>query len=374
MPAGVVDGEPVDQEITNAAFLYKNANDTSSGVYTLNAATSGPQINDLQNSVNVLLSGVGGSQSNPATAYSGVPGSTISNGDTHLTALIKLADKFFGAASAGGHTHSGTDGQGAPVIAVTSLAASGSSPITGAVTLSQGSFIDFVQSGQNIQVNVISPGLPDVLAVSNSATAGINFNGGAIAGLSYCDWYEAGFPPGYPASGHVYMAASADNHFYARTSASATRRVDATVAAYGYTAAYGDVVIAASGGAAVSQVGQTITIYAPTGGGGGGGGAAVSVLTKTAGYSIQTSDLAGYYLMVESNAATACTMTLPAASSVSGCEVYVINIGTAICTVSTNGTDTFGSTTDTAWTLVPGGSPQASNLFISNGGSRWNGF
>ena len=82
MPAGVVDGEPVDQEITNAAFLYKNANDTSSGVYTLNAATSGPQINDLQNSVNVLLSGVGGSQSNPATAYSGVPGSTISNGDT----------------------------------------------------------------------------------------------------------------------------------------------------------------------------------------------------------------------------------------------------------------------------------------------------
>ena len=374
MPSGVTDGQAVDQAITNAAFLYKNANDTSSGVYTLNAATSGPQINDIQNTVNVLLSGVGGSQSAPATAYSGVPGSTISNGDTHLTALIKLAEKFFGAATAGGHTHSGADGQGAPVNAVLSIAASGSSPLTGAVTLSQGSYVDFVQSGQNIQVNVIVPPLAAVLASGNSATAGINFSGGAIAGLSYCDWYEAGFPPGYPATGHVYLAASADDHIYRRTSASATTRVDATVAAYGYTAAYGDVVLAASGGAHVTQVGQTITIYAPTGGGGGGGGAAVSVLTKPASYVIQTTDLSGYYLMLEANAATAATMTLPAASSVSGCEVYVINIGTAVCTVSTNGTDTFGSTSDTTWTLIPGGSPQASNLFISNGGSRWNGF
>ena len=374
MPSGVTDGQAVDQAITNAAFLYKNANDTSSGVYTLNAATSGPQINDIQNTVNVLLSGVGGSQSAPATAYSGVPGSTISNGDTHLTALIKLAEKFFGAATAGGHTHSGADGQGAPVNAVLSIAASGSSPLTGAVTLSQGSYVDFVQSGQNIQVNVIVPPLAAVLASGNSATAGINFSGGAIAGLSYCDWYEAGFPPGYPATGHVYLAASADDHIYRRTSASATTRVDATVAAYGYAAAYGDVVLAASGGAHVTQVGQTITIYAPTGGGGGGGGAAVSVLTKPASYVIQTTDLSGYYLMLEANAATAATMTLPAASSVSGCEVYVINIGTAVCTVSTNGTDTFGSTSDTTWTLIPGGSPQASNLFISNGGSRWNGF
>jgi hypothetical protein len=78
--------------------------------------------------------------------------------------------------------------------------------------------------------------------------------------------------------------------------------------------------------------------------------------------------------MLESNSATANTITLPAASTVSGYEFSIINISNVVCKLSTNGTDTFGSTSDTSWELSPGGSPQASNIFISNGGSRWNGF
>ena len=373
MSGGVINGQSVDQVITNAAFLFKNANDSSTGVYTLLAPTSGPQVNDIQNTINVIINGLGGSQSAPATAYSGVPSNTIANGDTHVTALQKLADKFFGAASAGGHTHAGTDGDGATVIAVKSLSASGGNHLTGDVTLSQGLFISLNESGNNIQVNVVCPGLPDVLASNNSATAGINFNGGAIAGLSYEDRLTTAFPPGYPASGHVYVAASGDNHFYLKTSASATQRIDASIAPYGGTAIYGDVILAPSGGLVITQSGQTITLTAPSSGG-GGGGSAMAVLSKAASYTVNSLDFTGARLLLEYTGATAANFTLPAASTISGYELNVINVGTAVLNVITNGTDTFGSTSDTTWTLIPGGSPQASNTFLSNGGSRWDGF
>ena len=95
MPNGVVDGQSVDQAITNAAFLYKNQTgvDSSTGVYSLLAPTSGPQINDVQLAINALLFGVGGSQSTPATAYSNVPNNTVSQGDQLNTAIAKLARK-----------------------------------------------------------------------------------------------------------------------------------------------------------------------------------------------------------------------------------------------------------------------------------------
>ena len=260
---GVSDGQAVDQAITNAAFLYKNANDTSSGVYTLNAPTSGPQVDDIQNTINVIINGVGGSQYAAATAYSSIPSNTIAQGDTLNVAASKLARKFYGAASAGGHSHSGADGDGALVSAVQSLAASGFGPAaTGAVVLKSAGFAYLNQVGTVITIGANAPALADVLAVNNAATAGINFNGGAISGLSYIDWSEAGFP-GYPATGHVYLAASAGDHLYLRTSASATHRVDTSIAASGSSSLYGDVVIAASGAVVLGQSGQNITIYAP---------------------------------------------------------------------------------------------------------------
>jgi hypothetical protein len=124
----------------------------------------------------------------------------------------------------------------------------------------------------------------------------------------------------------------------------------------------------------VSGTAGTWTLVKGAGSGGVGGGSAMAVLTKTAAYTVVApTDFTGARLMVEMNATSAVTLTLPAASN-SGYEINVINIGSATVTISTAGSDTFGSTTDTTWTLIPGGSPQSSNKFISNGGSRWAGF
>jgi hypothetical protein len=119
-------------------------------------------------------------------------------------------------------------------------------------------------------------------------------------------------------------------------------------------------VLTSNGSAWVSQAGSSPT--------------AMAVLTKTADYSVLTGDFNGAkQLLLEMNCSSACTATLPAASN-SGYMVNIINVGTAVATVATAGSDTFGSTADTTWTLTPGGSPQTSNSFISNGGSRWDGF
>ena len=110
---------------------------------------------------------------------------------------------------------------------------------------------------------------------------------------------------------------------------------------------------------------------------GGGGGSAITVLTKTATYSIVSGDFgSSYVLLLRANCASACTIALPAASTLSGYEVEAINVGTAVATIATNGTDTFGTTADTTWTLIPGGSPQSGNRFISAGSAanEWDGF
>ena len=266
MPAGVVDGEPVDQTITNAAFLFKNSDDSSTGVYTLSAPSSGPSITDIQNTINVILFGAGGTQSTPATAYSNVPSNTVAQGDTLNTAISKLARKFYGLAASGGHTHSGVDGDGAQVSAVLSLAATGSSPLTGAVTLIGSGFVDLNQVGQSITIAGLAPGLPDVLAVNNSASAGFDMTGGAIVDMSYTDWENAGFPPGNPASGHVYFAPSADGFFYKKVHAGTITRVEGTIAASGNAAIYGDAVLVQGSGITLSQSGQNITITAAASG------------------------------------------------------------------------------------------------------------
>lgn len=103
-------------------------------------------------------------------------------------------------------------------------------------------------------------------------------------------------------------------------------------------------------------------------------GAGASVLTKTSNYTILTGDFSSNkQLMLECNCTADCTITFPAASN-TGYEIDLINIGTATCTAALAGSDTYGSTADQTWGFPPSGSPQASNIFKANGGTRWNGF
>lgn len=109
--------------------------------------------------------------------------------------------------------------------------------------------------------------------------------------------------------------------------------------------------------------------------GGSSGACATPVLTKTTSYTVLTGDFtcASKMLMVEMNCTAACTLTFPAASN-TGFDIKAINVGTGVATMATAGSDTFGSTADTTWTLNPLGDPQSSNNFTANGGTRWDGF
>ncbi len=262
--AGIIDGQSVNAANSNAAWLAKNGNDTTIGELGLNnsAASSGPAITNTQGAINNIIAGVGGNQYTAPTSYGPVPASTIS-GLTHEQALGVFA-RLFQAAT--GHKHTGVDGDGPNITAVLSLAPTGGTGITGDVRLIPGTKISLSQFGQGITINASPYSLADVLTVGNTATAGIDFSGGAIAGLSYADVLTSGIPPGTPASGHMYVAASGDNHFYGKNSSGVTRRIDSTIAASGNSAIYGDAVIAASGAVALGQSGQVITVYAPASG------------------------------------------------------------------------------------------------------------
>jgi hypothetical protein len=144
----------------------------------------------------------------------------------------------------------------------------------------------------------------------------------------------------------------------------------ATASTSGSSILYGN----GSGGISNVTIGSGLTFSGGTLSASGGSGSAMSVLTKTADYTILTGDFnSNKQLMVECNGSSPMTLTLPAASN-SGYMAKIINVGTATCTVATAGSDTFGSTADQTWTLPAGGNPQSSNTFVSNGGSRWNGF
>lgn len=116
---GVINGQAVDQAITNPAFLDANQDDTASGIITLanTAPASGATVNNTQAAINQLKDTTGATEVTPATGYAGAPASTVTPGDTHEEAIVSLALKFHPTT---GHTHDGTAGNG-PLISATSL-------------------------------------------------------------------------------------------------------------------------------------------------------------------------------------------------------------------------------------------------------------
>lgn len=162
---GVLDGQPVSQSITNPAFINKNVDDVMSNRLGFNRPFSGPSIADIQQAINNIYTATGVSESTTGTAYNTTP-NTISNGDTYQLALSKLAQKFAGAS---GHNHSGTDGNGPLIAAVTSFAASGDLVAsTGGITIGAASGAQFTNlGGGNFLIS--ATGHVDSLAASGSS-------------------------------------------------------------------------------------------------------------------------------------------------------------------------------------------------------------
>lgn len=105
---------------------------------------------------------------------------------------------------------------------------------------------------------------------------------------------------------------------------------------------------------------------------GSAGGGVISVLTKTADYTVLSGDFStGGELLLLCNKATAVVITLPAASN-SGLKLFVKNIGAGTCTVVRASSDTIDG--DTSLILPGGGSPRPANILVSNGGTLWSVF
>lgn len=94
MAGGVADGQAVSQAITNPAFLIKNADDFTVNKIGLKdpAGVSGPILYDnAQRALNTLDTTTGATETVAGTNYGTPPAGTILNGDSHQTALNKIA-------------------------------------------------------------------------------------------------------------------------------------------------------------------------------------------------------------------------------------------------------------------------------------------
>lgn len=128
---GVQDGFPVNASYTNPRFISKNINDVMPFELGFTYAPAGADIASIQAAVNKLYNATGASESTTGTVYNATAG-TIANGDDYETALTILADKF---APVTGHLHTGAAGDG---------------PLLPASSLTDFSLLGYIEQGSNI--------------------------------------------------------------------------------------------------------------------------------------------------------------------------------------------------------------------------------
>lgn len=179
---GVLDNQPVNQTITNAAFINKNVDDQMPNKFGLNRPMSGPTIADIQQAVNNVYTATGVSETQTGTNYNATPG-TIANGDSHQLALTELAGKFDPAT---GHFHTGSAGDGPLLDVVRGLAVTGNSPVTGEAVLIAGSNMTIIQSGNDFTFESTGGGGSTTIAASGNSplTGAVVFVAGANIQLS----------------------------------------------------------------------------------------------------------------------------------------------------------------------------------------------
>jgi len=152
LAGGIIDGQPVNAAVTNPAFIFKNADDSTTHILGLQNTdiSNGPFLfTSIQKALNTLDTASGSTESVPGTAY-GAPAGTITNGDNYQTALKKVADKFHATT---GHQHTGAAGDG-PIL-------------VGYLQLTGGTMSGTLNMGNNFITNILDPANPQDAATKN---------------------------------------------------------------------------------------------------------------------------------------------------------------------------------------------------------------
>jgi hypothetical protein len=108
----VSDGQLVNAAVTNAAFMSRTQDTSTTGKVALQNGSSGGTLLNAQQDINDIFDTVGISGENDANAKVYSSNEVIANGDDRKVAIEKI-DAHFDNAS--GHDHSGLAGQGAPI-------------------------------------------------------------------------------------------------------------------------------------------------------------------------------------------------------------------------------------------------------------------
>lgn len=283
---GVLDGQPVSAAITNPAFINKNNDDSMPNILAFTRALSGASIADIQVAVNKLYTCTGASESQTGTVYS-APSNTITDGDSHQTALGELARKFNPAT---GHMHTGAAGDAPPISggfitgvpfeqfvqsggtlsSVTGSSSNVTSVLTGKTPSSSSTTLGVVVSSPYNRV-LLASGATTTLtdcfvdSIGNLVYARLTYSAGTWT-LSYYTLVSGS------ETAYTFTSAANITWYYRElykplvaTPVYEPNFLDLefktvhSVAATGNNAIYGDVVFAATSGVSVTQSGQTLT-------------------------------------------------------------------------------------------------------------------
>jgi hypothetical protein len=116
-PPGIINGQPVDETFSNAAWLAKNGDDTTIGKVTLgnvDIPNSGPSITNAQRDLNSISAFIGKVINTPSPTET--PAWTNNDVGTSGDSLLARAEALTATFNeTTGHTHDGTPGQGGPI-------------------------------------------------------------------------------------------------------------------------------------------------------------------------------------------------------------------------------------------------------------------
>lgn len=160
----VSDGQPVNAAVTNAAFVSRTVDSDTIGVVGLNNTTdgdSGAAIGNLQQAVNELGDAVGLVTPNDDTnrkIYAS--NNVLVDTESHKQNLENLDERFNGTT---GHTHDGTDGEGAQISASDLLN----------INQLQAAYADFSFAGASGNSTDVSASFAAKSPGGNASTAGV---------------------------------------------------------------------------------------------------------------------------------------------------------------------------------------------------------